>query len=88
MKTYFGFRKIHIEKDAQGLPRIYLNNKIYFQTGVLDQGYFPESLLTPPTDQAMIDDIDTMKSLGFNMLRNTLKLNQDDGIIIAIELAC
>ena len=74
VKTYFGFRKIHIEKDSQGLPRIYLNNKIYFQTGVLDQGYFPESLLTPPTDQSMIDDIETMKSLGFNMLRKHIKI--------------
>lgn len=74
VKTYFGFRKIHVSKDSQGLPRIYLNNKIYFQTGVLDQGYFPESLLTPPTDQAMIDDIETMKSLGFNMLRKHIKI--------------
>ena len=74
VKTYFGYRKIHIAKDAQGLPRIYLNNQLYFQTGVLDQGYFPESLLTPPTDQAMIDDIETMKSLGFNMLRKHIKI--------------
>ena len=72
--SYFGLRKIHIENDENGYPRIFLNNKIYFQTGVLDQGYFPESLLTPPSDQAMIDDIETMKKLGFNMLRKHIKV--------------
>jgi len=74
VKTYFGMRKIHISQDEKGIPRIYLNNKIHFQTGVLDQGYFPESLLTPPCDQAMIDDIETMKNLGFNMLRKHIKI--------------
>lgn len=72
--SYFGLRKIHIENDENGYPRIFLNNRIYFQTGVLDQGYFPESLLTPPTDQAMIDDIETVKKLGFNMIRKHIKI--------------
>ncbi len=74
VKTYFGLRKIHIGLDSTGLPRVFLNNQIYFQTGVLDQGYFPDGLLTPPSDQAMIDDIETMKSLGFNMLRKHIKV--------------
>lgn len=74
VKTYFGMRKIHIGLDSLGYPRIFLNNKIYFQTGVLDQGYFPDGLLTPPSDQAMIDDIETMKNLGFNMLRKHIKI--------------
>ena len=42
--------------------------------GVLDQGYWPDGLLTPPSDQAMIHDIETMKSLGFTMLRKHVKI--------------
>ncbi len=74
VKSYFGMRKIAIEKDNYGYPRIFLNNKPYFQVGILDQGYFPDGLLTPPTDQAMIDDILIMKDLGFNMLRKHIKI--------------
>jgi beta-galactosidase/beta-glucuronidase len=74
VKSYFGMRKFSIENDIHGLPRLFLNNQPYFQTGVLDQGYFPDTLLTPPTDQAMIDDIETMKELGFNMLRKHIKI--------------
>lgn len=74
IKSYFGMRKYSIEKDKNGILRLFLNNKPYFQVGVLDQGYFPDGLLTPPTDQAMIDDIETMKSLGFNMLRKHIKV--------------
>jgi hypothetical protein len=74
VKSYFGMRKFSIEPDNQGVLRLFLNNRPYFQTGVLDQGYFPDGLLTPPTDQAMIDDIEAMKQLGFNMLRKHLKI--------------
>jgi beta-galactosidase/beta-glucuronidase len=74
IRSYFGMRKFHIGKDDSGLPRLFLNNRPYFQTGVLDQGYFPESGLTPPTDQAMVDDIQAMKSMGFNMLRKHIKV--------------
>jgi len=77
VKSYFGMRKISLGKDAAGLPRIFLNNTPYFQAGVLDQGYFPDGLLTPPTDQAMIDDILTMKRLGFNMLRKHIKIEPE-----------
>ena len=54
--------------------RFYLNHKPYFQSGVLDQGYYSDGLLTPPSDQAMVDDILSMKSLGFNMLRKHIKI--------------
>jgi len=74
IKSYFGMRKIHIALDELNIPRIFLNNRIYFQTGVLDQGYFPDGLLTPPTDEAMIDDIRAMKNMGFNMLRKHIKV--------------
>ena len=73
VKSYFGMRKFSIMKDEKGLPRLALNNKPYFQRGLLDQGYWPESGLTAPTDEAMIFDISEMKRLGFNMLRKHIK---------------
>ena len=41
---------------------------------MLDQGYWPEGLYTPPCDDAMIYDIRTMKELGFNMIRKHVKI--------------
>lgn len=73
VSSYFGMRKYSIVKDSEGCPRLALNNKPYFQKGLLDQGYWPESQLTPPCDEAMIFDIEKMKELGFNMLRKHIK---------------
>ena len=71
--SYFGMRKFSmVEKDGHKV--FALNNQPLFLSGVLDQGYFPESGLTPPTDQAMVDDIVAMKDLGFNMLRKHIKI--------------
>ena len=74
VESYFGMRKFSIGKDKAGLPRIMLNNEPYFQRGLLDQGYWVDGGLTPPTDEAMIYDIQTMKDLGFNMLRKHIKV--------------
>lgn len=73
VSSYFGMRKFSIVKDSAGIPRLGLNNKPYFQRGLLDQGYWPESQLTPPTDEAMVFDIEKMKELGYNMLRKHIK---------------
>lgn len=73
VSSYFGMRKFSIIRDSKGKLRLALNNKPYFQRGLLDQGYWPESQLTPPTDEAMIFDIEKMKELGFNMLRKHIK---------------
>lgn len=72
--SYFGMRKFSIGADAAGVPRLLLNNKPYFHNGVLDQGYFPDGYLTPPSDEAMLFDIQAMKDMGFNMLRKHIKL--------------
>ena len=72
--SYFGMRKFSIEKDENDLPRLCLNNEPYFQNGLLDQGYWCDGVLTPPTDEAMIYDIKKMKELGFNMLRKHIKV--------------
>lgn len=74
VRSYAAMRKISVEKDGNGIARMFLNNRPYFQRGVLDQGYWPEGLYTPPCDEAMINDIQTMKDLGFNMLRKHVKI--------------
>ena len=74
IKTYVGMRIFERKLDDSGIMRFYLNHKPYFQSGVLDQGYFSDGLLTAPSDQAMIDDILVMKKLGFNMLRKHIKI--------------
>ncbi|MDF3076991.1 MAG: hypothetical protein K0S09_880 [Sphingobacteriaceae bacterium] len=72
--SYFAMRKISTGKDELGYQRLLLNNKPVFQYGTLDQGWWPESLLTPPSDAAMRYDIDVLKNMGFNMLRKHIKV--------------
>lgn len=73
--SYFAMRKFSLEtKVHEEFPRICLNGEVQFQNGVLDQGYWPESLYTPPSDAAMIFDIQEMKKTGFNMVRKHLKI--------------
>lgn len=74
VQSYFAMRKFSLGKDSRKYPRLMLNNKPYFFNGVLDQGYWPESLYTPPCDEAMVFDIQEMKRLGFNMLRKHVKI--------------
>ena len=75
--SYFGMRKFHMEKDADGILRFFMNNRPFFFNGVLDQGYWPESLMTPPTDDALRYDIVKLKELGFNMIRKHVKVESD-----------
>lgn len=72
--SYFAMRKFSVGMDEKQKPRLFLNNRPYFFNGVLDQGYWPESLYTAPSDDAMIFDIRSMKELGFNMLRKHVKI--------------
>ena len=72
--SYFAMRSFGVGKDEAGRARLLLNGAPYFFHGVLDQGYWPESLMTAPSDQAMIFDITQMKELGFNMLRKHVKI--------------
>lgn len=73
-QSYFGMRHFSVEKDRNGVSRLCLNHVPYFQNGILDQGYWPESLLTPVSEEAMIQDIQTAKRLGFNMIRKHCKI--------------
>ncbi|MFA7421402.1 MAG: sugar-binding domain-containing protein [Melioribacteraceae bacterium] len=72
--SYFGMRKISIEKDTNGIPRMMLNNKFVFQFGTLDQGWWPDGLYTPPTDSALAYDVIKLKELGLNTIRKHVKV--------------
>ena len=74
VRSYFGMRKIEMRKVGK-FQRIFLNNKeLKFQLGPLDQGYWPDGLLTPPTEEAMKWDIEMSKLMGYNMIRKHIKL--------------
>jgi beta-galactosidase/beta-glucuronidase len=67
--SYFGMRKFTVERG-----HLCLNGAPLFQFGPLDQGYWPDGLYTPPTDEAMLWEIEMVKGLGFNMLRKHVKV--------------
>ena len=71
-ESYVAMRKISLGKEKDK-TKIFLNNKPYFQVGVLDQGYWPDGLMTPPTEDAYVWDIETFKKMGFNLLRKHAK---------------
>ena len=72
--SYFGMRKISMERDCNGILRLFLNNKPLFQFGPLDQGWWPDGLYTAPTDEALRYDLEVTKKLGFNMVRKHVKV--------------
>ena len=74
IESYTTIRKIEQRKDENGCYRIYLNNNKIFNMGVLDQGYWPDGLYTPPSEEAMIYDINKLKELGFNTIRKHVKI--------------
>ncbi|MGX7030265.1 glycoside hydrolase family 2 protein [Vagococcus zengguangii] len=74
VQSYFGMRKFSIGKNAHGQTVPLLNNQPIFHNGLLDQGYWSDGLYTPPSDEAMIWDIEQVKALGFNMLRKHIKV--------------
>ncbi len=74
VSSYFGMRKFGTGKDKNGIQRLMLNNKPYFHKGVLDQGYWSDGKLTPPSDEACIYDIQMLKDMGFNMIRKHIKI--------------
>lgn len=75
--SYFGMRKFSVERDSKGILRFFMNNEPVFFNGVLDQGYWPESLLTAPTEEALKYDIVKLKELGFNTIRKHIKVEPE-----------
>jgi beta-galactosidase/beta-glucuronidase len=69
VNSYFGMRKISVEDG-----RVCLNNRPYFMKLILDQGYFPDGNLTPPSDEAVKKDVELTKAMGFNGARKHQKV--------------
>lgn len=74
VKSYAGLREVGQIRDANGNLRFTLNGQEIFHWGVLDQGWWPDGLLTPPSDAAMCADVDFLKQAGFNMIRKHVKV--------------
>ena len=71
--SYFGMRSVSIG-DAGGKLHPLLNGEFVFQLGPLDQGYWPDGIHTPPSDDAIQNDLNSMKELGFNLIRKHAKV--------------
>ena len=75
--SYVAFRSVSVERDSKGVSRVFLNGRPLFLRGLLDQGYWPDGLLTPPSEAAMEADVQTARDMGFNLLRKHIKVEQD-----------
>ena len=67
--SYFGMRKITTQNG-----NVVLNTSPIYQRLILDQGYWEESILTPPSDEAIKKDIELIKKMGFNGVRKHQKI--------------
>jgi len=74
VKSYTAMRKYSIRKGQNGITRLQLNNKDYFQFGPLDQGWWPDGLYTAPTDEALVYDLKKTKDFGYNIVRKHVKV--------------
>ena len=72
--SYFALRKWSCAPDARGVLRFCLNDQPILLNGLLDQGYWPEGLYTPPSDAAVERELSEVKALGFNLLRKHAKI--------------
>jgi hypothetical protein len=62
--SYCAFRTVGVEPDEGGVPRFCLNHRPVFVRGLLDQGYWPDGLMTPPSDEALVADIQAARDAG------------------------
>jgi hypothetical protein len=74
VKAYTALRVFGKAQDTTGRWHFTLNGKPLFHWGPLDQGWWPDGLLTPPSDAAMRSDIEYLKAAGFNMIRKHIKV--------------
>jgi len=74
IKSYFAMRSFGIVEDKFGKKRLSLNGKPYFFSGLLDQGYWSDGLLTYPSDEAIYEELVLLKKMGFNTLRKHIKI--------------
>jgi hypothetical protein len=74
VESYFAMREVSTVTDDKGYQRVGLNGKAIFQWGTLDQGWWPDGLLTPPSAEAMLWDMVQLKAMGFNTIRKHIKV--------------
>lgn len=75
VSSYFGMRSIEVGSNlGTGEPTLLLNGESVFHLGTLDQGWWPDGLLTPPADVAMVFEIEFLKAAGFNAVRKHIKV--------------
>ena len=94
--SYFALRKWETKPDARGVLRFYLNDRPILLNGLLDQGYWPEGLYTPPSDAALVHELEQVKELGFNLLRKHAKIEPQRwyyhcdklGLIVWQDMVC
>ena len=67
--SYLGFRTVAVAND-----RVTVNGKPVYLKLLLDQGYWPESILTPPSEEAILTDINFIQAMGFNGVRKHQKV--------------
>ncbi|CAM3534654.1 LamG-like jellyroll fold domain-containing protein [Kibdelosporangium persicum] len=72
LKSYFGMRSLGLA-DVGGQRKLTLNGKPFFSLMMLDQGFYPDGLNTPPSDEALVFDLKAQKDLGFNSVRKHIK---------------
>ncbi len=93
ISSVYGIRKISFE-NVNGFKYLTLNDKPIFLNGLLDQGYYPDGGLTPPSIEALQDDIKLTKECGFNCLRKHIKIDlarfyylcDKEGIVVMQDL--
>jgi hypothetical protein len=76
VRSYCAFREVGYAQDGSGNTRITLNGRPLFIRGLLSQGYWPDGLMTAPSDEALRYDLEVAKALGFNCLRCHIKVER------------
>ena len=73
-KGYFGVRTVGTKLDAKGIRRATVNGEFTYFLATLDQGWWPDGYLTPPSEDALRFDVDFHKKAGFNAIRKHIKV--------------
>ena len=90
VNSYFGIREIEIKGN-----KIYLNGEELYLKLILDQGYWKESHLTPPSEESLINDIESVLAFGYNGIRKHQKIEDErflywcdiKGVLVWSEMA-
>jgi beta-galactosidase/beta-glucuronidase len=69
VKSYTALRTVNIQRDS-----FMLNGHPYYLRLVIDQGYWPESLMTASDADALQRDVELVKAMGFNGVRKHQKI--------------